>query len=172
MCKKFKQELFRRSIYLDRFYIPMIDHEPCVFRGVILVEDLMACSFPCLISLIVMKTLFPPELFRRVGEKRELLLKCLRRRPSPSRKSRQSLPARRQGRRQRLSGPLRRVVGLRRETVRGGAGARPRPRRAGRSRVLLGGLVCDGHSAPSEIGPSTVLLGFFVLFCFVFWTIF
>lgn len=49
--------------------------------GVILVEDLMACSFPCLISLIVMKTLFPPELFRRVGEKRELLLKCLRRRP-------------------------------------------------------------------------------------------
>lgn len=82
----------------------------------------MACSFPCLISLIVMKTLFPPELFRRVGEKRELLLKCLRRRPSPSRKSRQSLPARRQGRRQRLSGPLRRVVGLRRETVRGGAG--------------------------------------------------
>lgn len=116
MCKKFKQELLRQSIYLDRFYTSTIMNR-MFLGGDILVEDLMARGFPCLISLTVMKTLFPSELFKRVGEKRELLQKRLCH-PSPSKKLRLPPPMRRQRRRQQLLGHRRRVVAQKRERVR------------------------------------------------------
>lgn len=46
----------------------MGDHEPCVFRGDILEEDWMACSFLSSISLVVIKNSVP---LRVVQERRE-----------------------------------------------------------------------------------------------------